>query len=171
MMELTEKERLILYNQYEILKHLEPHEKEMYEINQKILRGGYKYDYNELIDFLDDEMPEQVSEFVYDVLQMYRCINDSYDDLTEEEKEEFKKLRTKFGGFDGNEESKYYWYACFVLKDLGRFEEIYNDGKIEINSHRNMLNRYSKMISKWEEVRKDRYSSLTLDHIKYITSY
>lgn len=170
-MDLDIKERLMLYNQYEILKHLDPEEKEMYEINQKILSNGYKYDYDEMTDFLDEEIPIEVSEFVYDVLQMYRCINDSYNNLTKEEKEEFKKLNTKFGGFDGNEEPKYYWYACFLLEDLGKFEESYNNGKIETNSHRNMLNKYSRMISRWEEVRKGRYDSLTLEQIKYIISY
>ncbi|EHN15495.1 YfbU family protein [Clostridium sporogenes] len=170
-MELSKKDRLILYNQYEILKHIDSEEKERYEINQKILRNGYKYDYDELIDFLDEETPIEVSKFVYDVLQMYHCINNSYYDLTEEEKKGFEKLNIKFGGFDGNEEPKYYWYACFLLEDLGKFEESYNNGKIEINSHRNMLNKYSRMISRWEEVRGSRYDSLTLKQIKYITSF
>ena len=170
-MELTKKERLILFNQYEILKHLDPQEKEEYEKNQKIIYNGFKYDYDELVGFLNEETPVEVSEFVYDVLQMYRCINDSYDDLTEEEKDEFKKLNTRFAGFDGNEESKYYWYACFLLEDLGKFEESYDNGKIEINSHSNRLYRYNKMLSNWKEVRDGRYSSLTLEQIKYITNY
>lgn len=170
-MDLTKKERLILFNQYEILKHLDPAEKEMYEINQKILSSGYKFDYDEIIGFLEDETSEEISKFVYDVLQMYRCINDSYNDLSEEEREEFKKLNTKFGGFDGNEEYRYYSYACFLLEDLGKFEESYDGGKISINSHRNMLNKYNRMISKWKEVSENRYDSLTLDQIKYILNY
>ena len=170
-MDLTKKERLMLYNQYEILKHLEPEEKEMYEINQKILSSGYKFDYDELIDFLDDETSVEISEFVYDVLQMYRCINDSYDELSEEEKKEFKILNTKFAGFDGNEEYQYYSYASFLLEDLGKYEESYEGGKISVNSHRNMLNKYTKMISKWKEVYENRYGRLTLDQIKYIVSY
>ncbi|EES50529.1 YfbU family protein [Clostridium cagae] len=170
-MELNKIQRLILYNQYQILKHLEPEEKETYEISQKILHNGFKYDYDELTSFFNEEIPEEISEFVYDVLQMYRCINDSYGDLSNEEKEGFKKLNTTFGGFDGNEEPKYYSYACFLLEDLEKFEESYNNGKISPNSHRNMLKKYEKMLSKWEEVRNGRYDSLTLEQIKYITSY
>ncbi|HBI91490.1 MAG TPA: hypothetical protein DDY58_03100, partial [Terrisporobacter glycolicus] len=45
-MELTKKERLILYNQYEILKSLNPDEKEYYEIDQEILINGFKYNYD-----------------------------------------------------------------------------------------------------------------------------
>lgn len=170
-MDLDIKKRLILYNQYEILKHIDPEEKKTYEIKQKILRNGYKYDYDELTGFLEEETSIEVSKFVYDVLQMYRCIDNSYNDLTKEEKEEFKKLNTKFGGFDGNEEPKYYWYACFLLEDLGKFEESYDNGKIETNSHRNMLSEYSSMISRWKEVTKSRYDSLTLKQIKYIIKY
>lgn len=117
-MELSKKERLILFNQYEILKHLNPDEQEGYEINQKILQDGFVYDYNRLDSFLSEETPVDVSEFVYEVLQMYRCIRDSYYSYNEKDKKEFNKLDPKFRGFDGNEEPEYYIYACFLLEKI-----------------------------------------------------
>lgn len=170
-MELTKKERLILHNQYEILMHLDPQEKERYKINQKIVYSGFKYDYNELIDFLDEETPIQVSEFVWDVLQMYRTLSDSYGELSPEEKQQIDERDITYDGFDGNEEGKYYTYANFVLKDLGRYEEIYNGGKGRLNSHSNRVSKYKKMVSIWKEVSENEYSYLTLEHIKYITSF
>ncbi|AOR24310.1 YfbU family protein [Clostridium taeniosporum] len=169
-MELTKKERLFLYNQYEILKHLNPEEKEDYEKNQEIVYNGFKHNYNNLIEHFGEETPEEVSEFVYDVLQMYRCINDSYYSLCDEEKEEYNKLNTTFEGFDGNEEPQYYWYACFLLQKLKIYEESYKDGKIDTNSHWNKIDRYTGMISRWKEVRTGKYDKLSLENIRYIVS-
>ena len=33
-----------------------------------------------------------------------------------------------------------YTHANFVLEDWGSYEKIYNNGKVELNSHRNMVN-------------------------------
>lgn len=167
-MRLSKKDRLILFNQYEILKNLNPDEKKYYEIKQDIIEQGFVYDYNELDSFLWEETPTSVSEFVYEVLQMYRCIRDSYYNYDEEDKKEFEKLDPKFQGFDGNEESEYYTYACFLLEKLDKYEESYEGGKIETNSHRNMVDEYKAMILRWKEVRSGKYDSLTIGQIKYI---
>ena len=53
-MELTKKERLILYNQYEILKKLDPDGEENYKIDQEILINGFKANYDDLASgFMD----------------------------------------------------------------------------------------------------------------------
>ena len=85
-MELTKKERLILYNQYEILKKLDPDGEENYKIDQEILINGFKANYDDLASGFMDETSVEVSEFVIDVLQMYRTLNNSYRELNEEEK-------------------------------------------------------------------------------------
>lgn len=167
-MELSKKDRLILFNQYEILKNLNPDEKKYYETNQEIIQEGFVYDYHLLDSFLYEETPASVSEFVYEVLQMYRCIRDSYHNYDEKDKEEFEKLDPKFRGFDGNEESEYYTYACFLLEKLGKYEESYEGGKIDTNSHCNMVDEYKEMILRWKEVRSSKYGSLTIEQIKYI---
>ena len=167
-MELTKKERLILYNQYEILKKLDPHGEENYKIDQEILINGFKANYDDLASGFMDETSVEVSEFVIDVLQMYRTLNNSYRELNEEEKNEINLYDISFKGFDGNEEIDYYMYANFYLEDLGRFDELKESEHYAIDSHRNMVNRYRRMLSLWEEVRTSKYDLLTLRNIQYI---
>lgn len=172
-MELSLKERLFLYNQYEILKLLNPddeYEKKRYEECQKIVVEGYKYNYEDLTEGFEDDVSDEVCNFVWDVLQMYRTLNNSYYDLEQSEKDKINLYDITYKGFDGNEEGQYYSYSKFVLKDMGRYEEIYKDGKAELNSHHNVLNRYSKMLNKWQELNVSRYDNLTLEQIKYIIS-
>ena len=167
-MDLSKKERLLLFNQYEILKHINPEETKEYEINQDILFYGYKNEYDSLVNNFFEDTSIEVSSFVLDVLQMYRCINNSYYNLSDDEKEEYKKLPTSFEGFDGNEETDYYMYACFVLEKKGEYEESYQDGKIDTNSHWNKVSKYANMLNRWKEVRSGRYDTLSLENIRYI---
>lgn len=166
-MELTKKDRLLLFNQLEILKHLNPDEADKYEVDQKIIVNGYKYHYNELVKGFDEELDISVSEYVFDVLQMYRSLNNSYAALSVEEKYQIDIDDIKYRGFDGNEEGAYYSYANFLLEDYDRYSEIYEDEKVELNSHRSMIRRYDRMLETWKSFN-NRYSNLTLAQIKEI---
>ena len=166
-MELTKKDRLLLFNQLEILKHLNPDEVDRYEVEQKIIANGYKYHYDELVEGFDDDRDVSISEYVFDVLQMYRSLNNSYVALNPEEQSQIDIKSLKFRGFDGNEEGAYYSYASFLLKDYDRYGEIYDNGKVELNSHRNMIRTYDRMLETWKSFN-DRYGDLTLNQIKEI---
>jgi len=167
-MELTEKERLILYNQYEILKLLNPEEKEYYERDQEILINGFKYNYDNLVEGFMNETSEEVSQFVIDVLQMHRVLNNSYDKLKDDEKSQIDLYDISFKGFDGNEEIDYYVYAKFYLEKLDRFGELKESKYYAVNSHTNMLNDYRKMVSLWKEVKTGRYNNVSLKNMQYI---
>lgn len=167
-MELTEKERLILYNQYEILKLLNPDEKEYYERDQEILINGFKYNYDNLVEGFMNETSEEVSQFVIDVLQMHRVLNNSYDKLKDDEKSQIELYDISFKGFDGNEEIDYYVYAKFYLEKLDRFGELKESKYYAVNSHTNMLNDYRKMVSLWKEVKTGRYNNVSLKNMQYI---
>lgn len=166
-MELTKKDRLLLFNQLEILKHLNPDEADRYEVDQKIIVNGYKYHYDELVESFDEDLDISVSEYVFDVLQMYISLNNSYAGLNSEEKSQIDINDIKYQGFDGNEEGAYYRYANFLLEDYDGYGEIYNNGKVKLNSHRNMIRRYDRMLETWKSFN-DRYGDLTLDQIKEI---
>lgn len=166
-MELTEKDRLILFNQLEILKHLNPEDSDRYDVDQTILVYGYKYNYDELIEGFTEELDESISQYVFDVFQMYRSLNNSYYELSSEEKSEIDLKDIKFQGYDGNEEIDYYVYARFVLEELKRYDEIYDNGKVKLNSHRNMMDKYNRMLTIWKSLDK-RYDTLTLHEIKQI---
>lgn len=167
-MELTKKERLILYNQYEILKSLNPNEKKYYERDQEILINGFKYNYDDLVCGLMDETSEEISQFVIDVLQMYRVLNNSYDKLNDDEKAQIDIYDISFKGFDGNEEIDHYVYAKFYLEKLDKFGELKESKYYAVNSHGNMLNGYRKMVSLWKEVKTGRYNNVSLKNMQYI---
>lgn len=166
-MELTKKDRLLLFNQLEILKHLNPDEADRYSVEQKIITNGYKYHYDDLVECFDNDLDISISEYVFDVLQMYRSLNNSYAELSHEEKSQINVNDIKYQGFDSNEELAYYSYANFLLEDYDRYGEIYDDGKVELNSHRNMIRKYDRMLETWKSFN-DRYGNLTLDQIKEI---
>lgn len=167
-MELSKKERLILYNQYEILKSLNPEEAEIYEVDQEILINGFRQNYNDLVDGFMEETPEEVSQFVIDVLQMYRSLNISYKELGKEDKKKIDLYDISFKGFDGNEETDYYMYADFYINKLGRFEELKESEHFDTNYHASTIEHYKKMLDLWKEVKEGRYDQLTLSNMLYI---
>ena len=63
-MDLSKKERLILFNQYEILKELKKDDiiaVREYEKNQDILLDGYHYDYENLVSHMSEDIPDSIS--------------------------------------------------------------------------------------------------------------
>jgi uncharacterized protein YfbU (UPF0304 family) len=171
IMELSKKDRLILYNQYEILKFLNSNDKHMteqYELNQEILWNGFKHNYSDLVENMDNDIPDHVSEFVWDVLRMYRTLNNSYLKLSEEEKKEINVSDIRYQGFDGNEEGKHYSYANFILEKMKHYEEIYDNGHVELNSHANRVLLYQTMLEEWSNITDNKYQILTLKQIRKI---
>lgn len=162
-MELTEKERLFLINQYEILKKLDPDEEEYYEKDQKILIQGLTKEYDSLVDGLHNETPIEVCNEVIDILQMYRSLYFSYLKLSDIEKAEIDEDDVKFQGFDGNEEGSHHLYVEYIIEDDDRFTEFKD---VELNSHWNKLSKYREMIVRWRKYH--RYNLLTIEKIKDI---
>lgn len=97
---ITDTEKLILFNQYEILKFLNPDETDFYEQNQKVLEYGSESDIEELSSFLIGTS-EEVKKETFDILQMFRDLEDAYEKFFNSTSE--YKYSAKFRGFDGNE--------------------------------------------------------------------
>ncbi|EFA4192801.1 hypothetical protein C5926_002034 [Escherichia coli O96] len=100
------------------------------------------------IPFKNTETPRVVKK-VLDILDMWRVIEYSYSELTEEEKKKLKENVELFGknpifkGFDGNNETEYLAAADFVINKLDRFEEF----KLrDLNSHTPSLATYERMM-------------------------
>lgn len=166
-MEISKIERLILINQYTILEKLDSDESEMYALNKKVLENGYTRDYGEIVEHLSDELPEIVSEEVWDILQMYRSMNFSYKDL--KDKGSLKEEDIKFKGFDGNNETSYMSYAKFVMHDLDRFDELRdNTGYPSYNSHWPKVDKYRRMLGAWKSVSERYNNKLSLEQINEI---
>lgn len=75
---ITDTEKLVLFNQYEILKFLNPDETDFYEQNQKVLEYGSESDIEELSSFLIGTS-EEVKKETFDILQMFRDLEDAYE--------------------------------------------------------------------------------------------
>jgi uncharacterized protein YfbU (UPF0304 family) len=122
MLNLTDVERRILINQSRILAALYPLESTEFERAIEILSEGYHEAWHEVVlrglkePFLKEEM-----NFVYQVLEMYDCLQKSYYSLTFEDKLQLKEQMLVFPGFDSKTERRHLAYATFLLENLERF--------------------------------------------------
>lgn len=154
-MKLSTKERLILINQYEILKNLEPKEnKDRYDEIIAILTWGYKIFYDSTFN-IPEEMSEIESKLVLDILSFYRIV-ESYKDKNKKDKNIIGHRYGYFNGFDGNEEAQYLGFVHFLIHTQGKFTEnkIYEKKNDNFNSHYPEKSKYQNMIKKWEELGK-----------------
>ncbi|MDP4153279.1 MAG: YfbU family protein [Bacillota bacterium] len=143
-MQLSEKERLFLYNQYKILERLYPKEPEIWKDPQEILLNGYEGEYDSLTDGMSDGISAEICDEVLSILSMFKSLYYSYQELND--KSGVEESDILFNGFDGNEEVGHYSYAKYLI-DCGPFSEFKNSS---INSHRNTLRKYRKMLSKFQ---------------------
>lgn len=161
-MKLSKTERLILSNQYAILKHLEPSNHEYYELMKKAVDYGYEREIEEDFNHIYDGLSSEECDFVLNVLDMYTQLMYSNKELDESEQEDIK-----FPGFDGNNETVLLGYTRFILSDKKEFEIIPTSTEFyDFNSHRQMVSRYERMLSVWRES-VDRFR-LTKDEIRKI---
>ncbi len=166
-MKITPQEKLILYNQYEILKHLNPNDFSYYEEKQGILEYGSENDCEELLNFLDGT-PNEVASKVFDILEMFSALTFSYDKLTDVTGLDRKDVL--FSGFDGNYECDYYSYTKFLIDIRNRYQEF---KECELNSHCRNLDWYHKMLERFNAVKQKRETqisccNMTLEEIKEI---
>ncbi|EHW5634432.1 YfbU family protein [Escherichia coli] len=123
------------------------------------------------IPFKNTETPRVVKK-VLDILDMWRVIEYSYSELTEEEKKKLKENVELFGkkpifkGFDGNNETEYLAAADFVINKLDRFEEF----KLrDLNSHMPSLATYERMMHVFNPLFHENFGEpLTLEQLTLV---
>lgn len=148
-MNLTKVERIIISNQFMILEKLYPEDANYYSTRRKALECGYKIHYDDIGEGYFDEMSEDESREVIDILDMYRALTFSYQRL--QDKDGIDEEDIHFDGFDGNDEIRQYLYAQYFILDLDRFEELkYGREHPDLNSHANRLNKYRAMLPVWK---------------------
>ncbi|MCK6164043.1 YfbU family protein [Bacillus pumilus] len=169
-LQFTKEQRTILINQMEILKRVDPQNSDEYERKIEVLYNGYSYYYSDIFGDIEEEFSPDITRKVFDVLNMYRNLYFSFNSLTSEEQEEISEEDVLFQGFDGNEEINHYCFAKHVVNTEEIYPEISNlikKGKVEMNSHRNIVGYYNDLLSRWLPVRKAvRGDKLTLQQIK-----
>jgi Uncharacterized conserved protein len=146
---LTDTERLILANQYELLSKLAESEYETAHFLRysKQLKDGHKWLYKQIFDCISENLDDESAVFVVNVLSLHRALLNSYEQL--KTKKQLKKADVTFKGFDGNNESSL-MYFVEALDDASRFSEVIENG--ELNSHFPMTSTYQKMLAKWKEL-------------------
>ena len=127
----------------------------------KALQCGFCLHYRDVFDCLyDEEISAEGCQEVLDILEMYRGIIYSYNNLKREGLlKTLKDDDVRFKGFDGNNETKQMSYATYFIVDLERYAEIEDLSHGYYNSHIQMLSKYRSMLAKWEEYKsiKNRY--------------
>ena len=164
-------QKLILINQFEILKRLSDNddERESYDEKIEILSSGYKCCYDDLWRPISEDIGESITSFVYDVLNMYDAL-----DAYRSKNTECKLLDGYYGsfiGFDARDEMDYYSFTIFLCKK-NNYQPLLADKAVannifdRFNTHSAMVQKYTDMLSEWK-LSKDKLN-LTVFDIKRI---
>lgn len=166
-MNLSHFDRVLLANQYKILRLSEPSNSDYYDQLIEALEKGYESSYTDLIErsVYSDKLSEEECEFVVEAMALHLAMQDSYKNL--DDKEDIDHSKLKFMGFDGNNEGKHMSYAQFVRERERRFEqlELGSDG---FNSHMPTIPLYRNRIDFWKLLPPEKQSDLTAADIRAI---
>jgi uncharacterized protein YfbU (UPF0304 family) len=156
---LTYAERLILWNQYEILKHLDKRQGTQYEENQEILADGYVSLYEHINGSVGkNEVSDAEYSEVVNILDMFRALTFA------SKKFSYTPARPFFGfeGFDGNNDHPQYGLAIFLRRTQKKWGEL---AAVADNSHTmSSLPRYRSMLSRWLAI--DQKYELSADELR-----
>lgn len=154
-MNLTQTERLILRNQYEILKKIDPENADYYNEITEILENGYSGYYNYLFKGLSPDIDKSECDFVVEVLDMYRAIED-YKRGNPTDSEVVNDPFSHFAGFDGNTEAECHCFAQFLIKVQKKWQEQipYEHRTDGYNSHMPVKDIYKRMLDVRRSLRK-----------------
>ncbi len=168
IMDLSEKDRLFLYNQCEILRILnidDEYEVSKYEKYKEILSQGYEQLYGQITSGFEETVSIDITNFVYDVLDMYAKLLFSYYHLpkTEQDKIDIEDIKS-FDGFDGNNELDHKLFVDFLFKHEKAYPEI--SEYCNTNSHAHRVGKYRRMLDIYNNIKTNDY--LTLEQIQQV---
>src|ERR1700688_4654939 len=144
---LTPVQRLQLINQFLILEKLYPEHAKDYAERRGIIAHGYTIQYEEVFSEVFEEMDVAECKYVFDVLNLYRTLIQSYDALAD--KKGLKAEDVRFRGFDGNNETKR-WAFAEHLKKQGKWKETLAGG---LDSHtETSVSLYPRMLEKFAPI-------------------
>jgi len=149
-LELTDVERLLLANQYEILGLLK--KDDGYVRMAENLRDGHKWIYEQHATRISENLSDAEAEHVLEILGIYSELRDSYNKLTD--KSGIDEHLVVFPGFDGNNESELLSFSRALSQNGNYSETIGKDAK---NSHMPTTGMYRRMIAEWKSMGQPRY--------------
>lgn len=151
--DLTNTERLILINQYEILSRLanDKNDKHSYNLIAEQLRNGHKWLYQQAFENIKikNDLSEEDTSFVLAILSLHDALLESYDQLISNKETDLHEDDVTFKGFHRETEEH---LASFVhaLKKANFFVNSIGTG--HVISPKPMTGIYKKMIDRWEHL-------------------
>ena len=115
-LKLTDNERLMLANQYEIMSMLDKHSSEYNLLMSETLRAGHKWLYDQFFDSLSENLSDTDAQHVLKILGIYSDLRDSYNKL--EDKSEIDEKDLNFPGFDDTSTNKLTRFRLSVIAQL-----------------------------------------------------
>ena len=149
-LKLTDTERLLLANQYEIIGLLK--KDDGYTNMAENLRDGHKWIYEQHATRIADNLSDEDSEHVLTILGIYSDLRDSYKKLSD--KTGIDEHLVSFPGFDGNNEVELLSFSQALSKNGNYAETIGKDAR---NSHMPTTDMYSRQIAEWKSMGSPRY--------------
>jgi uncharacterized protein len=152
-------EKVLMLMMRDIHKHLDVKNGESDpDFMADVIYGGHywapKWEMQGLFnDHIDD--PRELKHVV-DVLDMWSFIEEAYEKLSSDQKEQIEREASPFGkhvrfaGFDGNNETSQMSIALFLVEKMGRFTRF--QGR-EFNSHYPTYASYRRMVAVFEAIR------------------
>lgn len=159
-MKLTKIERLILWNQLEIMKRLDG-KTDAWDARQQVLENGYEGEYGEIAGHISDGgLNEDECAEMYVILDMAQAIQLCLGTRETPLPSGASEHQLRFRGFDGNNEGRHMGYARY-LKRTGRFEDLEVPG--DLNSHSRTLPKLRAQVAVWKSLGEPR--DLTDEHL------
>ena len=153
----------MLANQYKILSMIDPANKDSYLRAHDAVESGYEIAIQGLFDPISDGLDEEDCLLVIRSMDMYSAMQRSIEKLPQSSG--ISKNDVMFDGFDGNNETMFMAYACFLVEKEHRFTDLKPEDN-DFNSHCQMVPAYFSMLRVWETM--GRRYNLSADEIRAI---
>ena len=144
-------EKVVLVNQYEILKKIDPENSNHYEEIIEIIKRGYSIFYSMIDEWFGTDMPSDEGEFVLDILDFYTAV-ELYKKNNPTDEEILNHQYSEFRGFDGNHEGQYWGFVRFLIEKQNKFSEVgaLRKKHDNYNSHDKMIPTYKEIVRVWK---------------------
>ncbi|QXO19081.1 MULTISPECIES: YfbU family protein [Vibrio] len=146
-MEMTNAQRLILSNQYQLMSQLDPANAAQYKRLRTIVERGYELQMRELNKEFGCLSEAQCRE-VIDIMEMYHAMQESHNLLKDAERADVDSRRLNFLGFDLAAEASLVNYVRFLVNSEGLYPQ-FEQGDHHFNSQVPMLDKYRRMLVTW----------------------
>ncbi|WP_310075765.1 YfbU family protein [Phyllobacterium sp. 1468] len=152
-------ERLMLFNQYEILKKLDPQKSSLYTRHQEVVEKGFESLYEDL-GISKTTLSKEEAQEMDDILALFRAIRASSGGAVSN-----MPGKMEFVGFGSGQPDERFAYANFLSNILKFPQEVSNspDNRPELQ-----LEKYRTMLKRWDEIGRKR--ELSADQIEHLVA-